>query len=187
MDGPRHHVILPALCWSPRHRDFYAITTDVSIAGIRFRSASRMASGEDLTCSIRYIGVLRARISEVEGQEFVASIRGGRPALLGLARQFVRLAQAQDLRPEPVRLHRRIVPQQKIVMVTLAGGHVVSGHVLNISASGLALLVDQALELGALIQVGRKMARVMRHFTRGVGVAFVEPLEPGAVHEAMTL
>ena len=187
MYGPRHRVILPALCWNPRRRDFYAITTDVSSEGIRFRSSSLLIAGEGITCSIRHIGILKARIDQAMGQEFVVTVHGGRPALADLARQFVTLARAQDLRPEPVRGHHRIVPKQKIVVVTLEGGHAVSGHVLNISASGVALLIDQTLDLGATIQVGQKMARVMRHFTHGVGATFMEPFEPGAVHEAMTL
>ena len=187
MNGQRHHVILPALCWNQRRRDFYAITTDVSTEGIRFRSSSRLSPGEDLTCSIRHIGLLEARIDRAVGEEFTVSVRGGRSALTDLARQFVALSRAQDLRPEVVRVHHRIVPKQKIVQVTLDGGLGVSGHVLNISASGVALLVEQSFEIGATIQVGRKLARVMRHFTHGVGAAFLEPFEPSAVHEAMTL
>ncbi|MCJ2069992.1 pilus assembly protein PilZ [Methylobacterium sp. J-030] len=188
IDGPRHRIILPALCWNPRRRDFYAITTDVSVEGIRFRSSSLLIPGEDLTCSIRHIGLLHARIDRAAGQEFMVSVRGGRPALAGLVRRFVTLSRAQDLRAaEPIRVHRRVVPRQKIVAVTLEGGHAVSGHVLNVSVSGVALLVDQALELGATIRVGQKVARVMRHFTHGVGAAFLEPFEPDAVHEAMTL
>lgn len=104
-----------------------------------------------------------------------------------MARQFVTLARAQDLRPEPLRVHHRIVPKQTVVQVTLAGGHAVSGHVLNISASGVALRVEPSLELGTVIQIGRTPARVIRQFAHGVGTAFVEPFEPGAVHEAMTL
>ncbi|MCJ2085069.1 pilus assembly protein PilZ [Methylobacterium sp. E-005] len=187
MHDPRHRIILPALCWTARRRDFYAITTDVSVEGIRFRSSSRLIPGEDITCRIRHIGLLHARIDQAAGQEFVVSVRGGRPALAGLARQFVRLSKAQDFRVEPVRIERRIVPKQKSVAVTLEGGHAVSGHVLNISASGVALLVDQTLELGATIRIGQKLARVVRHFTHGLGAAFVEPFEPSAVHEAMTL
>ncbi|MGU3667957.1 pilus assembly protein PilZ [Methylobacterium sp. A49B] len=187
MNDARHIVILPALCWNQRRRDFYAITTDVSADGIRLRSSSLLDPGEDLTCSIRHIGLLEARIDWAAGRDFVVSVRGGRPVLIGLARQFVALARAQDLRAEPLRLHRRIVPRQRIVDVTVGDGPAVAGHVLNVSASGVALLVEASLEIGATIRVGRKLARVIRHFTHGVGAAFLEPFEPSAVHEAMTL
>lgn len=183
----RHIVMLPALCWNQRRRDFYAVTADVSTEGIRFRSSSLLAPGEDLTCSIRHIGTLEARIARVAGQEFIACVRGGRAILNDLARQFVTLARAQDLQPEPIRAHRRIVPKQKIVQVTTASGEAFQGHVLNVSASGVALLVDHELEIGAMIRVGRKTATVMRHFTHGVGAAFSEPFAPSAVHEAMSL
>jgi hypothetical protein len=187
MKGQRHHIILPALCWNQRRSDFYAITTEVSSEGIRFRSASRLTPGEDLTCSIRHIGLLKVRIEQASGQEFVASARGGRSALADLARQFVTLARAQDLRAEPFRVHRRIVPRQKIVLVTLECGSALSGHVLNVSASGIALLLERVLAIGTEIQVGQKRARVIRHFSHGLGAAFVEPFEPDAIHEAMTL
>ncbi len=183
----RHIVMLPALCWNQRRRDFYAVTADVSTEGIRFRSSSRLAAGEDLTCSIRHVGTLEARIARVAGQEFIVSVRGGRAIVTDLVRQFVTLARAQDLRQEPIRVDRRIVPKQKIVQVTTASGEAFNGHVLNVSASGVALLVDHALEIGATIQVGRKSATVMRHFTHGVGAAFLEPFAPAAVHEAMSL
>ncbi|SDM92575.1 hypothetical protein SAMN05216360_104278 [Methylobacterium phyllostachyos] len=187
MHGPRHRIILPALCWTARRRDFYAITTDISAEGVRFRSSSLLIPGEDLTCSIRHIGLLHARIDRAVGQEFVVSVRGDGPALASLARHFMALSRAQDLSVEPIRVDRRIVPKQKVVTVTLEDGHAVSGHVLNISASGVALLIDRTLELGATIQVGRKLARVVRHFTHGLGAAFVESFEPGDVHDAMTL
>ena len=187
MNDPRHSVILPALCWSRRRRDFYAITTDVSADGIRLRSSALLAPGENLTCSIRHIGLLKARIDWTSGQDFVVSIQAGRAALAELARQFVTLARAQDLRAEPLRIHRRIVPRQKIVTVTLADGRAQAGHVLNISASGVALLIDPAPEIGTTFRVGRTAARVIRHFTDGLGAAFAEPFEPSAVHEAMIL
>lgn len=187
MNDTRHIIILPALCWNQRRQDFYAITTDVSADGIRLRSSSLLAPGEDLTCSIRHIGLLKARIDWASGQDFVVSVQGGRSALAGLARQFVSLARAQDLRAEPLRIHRRIVPRQKIVDVTLEGGRALLGHVLNISASGVALLIEPPLEIGTTIRIGRKLARVIRHFNHGVGAAFAEPFEPSAVHEAMTL
>jgi len=182
-----HTVFLPALCWSRRQPDFYAVTQDLSRDGITFRSASDPAIDEPLTCSIRYIGQLDVRITQVIGQEFVVSVRGGRATLNGLARQFVTLARAQNVRPEPLRGHRRIVPAQKTVAITLESGLSFPGHVLNVSASGIGLLVDRVLELGEIITIGSRAARVARHFEHGIGAAFLEPLEPDAVHATMTL
>jgi hypothetical protein len=188
MHGPRHRIILPAPCWNPRRRDFHAITTDVSAEGVGFRSPSLLIPAEDLTGSIRHFGRLEVRIDLAVGQNFVATGRGGPPVLAGLARQFVTLSRAQDPdTAEPIRVHRRLVAKQWIVAVTLESGQAVSGDVLNISASGLALLLDETPELGALIRVGQKLARVRRHFTHGVGAAFLEPFEPSDVHEAMIL
>ncbi|MCJ2092410.1 pilus assembly protein PilZ [Methylobacterium sp. J-072] len=187
MTSQRHMVVLPALCWNIRRPDFYAVTADVTAEGIRLRSSARLAAGEDLTCSIRHIGQLEVRITEVSGQDFVVWVRGGRATLNGLARQFVTLARAQNFSLEPIRGHRRIVPAQKTAVITLESGVTFPGHVLNVSASGIALLVDQALELGETIWVGSRAARVARHFEHGIGAAFLEPLEPDAVHAAMTL
>ena len=183
----RHVIVLPALCWNPRRPDFYAVTADVTGEGIRLRSSARLAAGEDLTCSIRHIGQLEVRINQVAGRDFVVGVRGGRATLNGLARQFITLARAQSVRPEPIRTHHRIVPAQKTVEITLECGLSLPGHVLNVSASGIGLLVDRALGLGETIRVGGRAARVARHFEHGIGAAFLEPLEPDAVHPAMTL
>lgn len=163
------------------------MTADVTAEGIRLRSSARLAAGEDLTCSIRHIGQLEVRITQVAGQDFVVGVRGGRATLNGLARQFVTLARAQNFRPEPIRGHHRIVPAQKTVEITLECGLSFSGHVLNVSASGIGLLIDRAVGIGETIRVGSRAARVVRHFEHGIGAAFLEPLEPSAVHAAMTL
>ncbi|WP_267357265.1 MULTISPECIES: hypothetical protein [unclassified Methylobacterium] len=52
---------------------------------------------------------------------FGYSVRGHRPALTDLAREFVTLARAPDPSP-PVRVHPRIVPKEKITAVTLEDG-----------------------------------------------------------------
>ncbi|CAA2157838.1 hypothetical protein MBRA_03197 [Methylobacterium brachiatum] len=183
----RHVIVLPALCWNVRRPDFYAVTADVTPEGIRLRSAARVAAGEELTCSIRHIGLLEVRITQVANPDFVVRVRGGRAALNGLAREFMTLARAQNRHPEPVRVHHRIVPAQKTVEITLECGLAFPGHVLNVSASGIGLLLDRALELGETIRVGARAARVVRQFEHGIGAAFLEPFAPEAVHAAMTL
>ena len=183
----RHAIVLPVLCWNRLRRDFYAVTADVSREGIRLKSSVVLAPGEDLTCSIRQIGQVEARIVRAQGQESVVAVRGHRSHIRDVVRQFVVLSRQQRDRPEPIRVEPRIVPAQKVVSITLEGGSSVPGHVLNISASSVALLVDRPLELGERILVGTKRARIARHFKHGVGAAFTEPFDPSAVHERMRL
>ena len=186
-DSDRYQVFLPALCWSRRHPDFYAVTEGISVEGIALRSAVVPEVGEALTCSIRHIGVVDARIAASEAESFVVRLSISRPQAVHVARTMVALARAQHRSLDPHRVHRRIAPDRKDITVTFDDGRTVPGRLINVSASGAALALERPVGVGTAITIGATAARVVRLFERGVGAVFAVPLDPALVDAGIRL
>ncbi|WHQ68052.1 PilZ domain-containing protein [Methylorubrum extorquens] len=182
-----HTVFLPALCWSRRQPDFYAVTQDLSRTGITFRSASDPAVNEPLTCSIRYIGQVEARVVSSGDNQFVVRLMASRQRAAEVARTMLALAREQGRTFESTRAHPRINPARKDVLVTLEDGRVLPGRLINVSSSGAALAIDHTLSRGASITIGDTAAKVVRIFRDGIGATFAFPLDPGQVHAGIRL
>ncbi|MEE7459058.1 pilus assembly protein PilZ [Methylorubrum populi] len=185
---PDHHtVILPALCWSRRQPDFHAVTQDISRSGIVFRSAVSPQIDQLLTCSIRYIGLLEARVTGTEENRFTVRVRASRQRSAEIAGTMMALAREQEPSLDTPRVHPRISPTRKDVLVTLVDGRILPGRLINISASGAALSLDYGLANGTPITIGGTAARVVRTFPDGIGAAFTFPLDPAQVHAGIQL
>jgi len=183
----RHPVVVPALCLRSDGSEFHAVTVDISSEGLRLRSATLPVVDERLICNIRDIGSIQVRVVWAGSCDFAVRVIGTTPSPGDVARRFIELARRQAKLSEVVRVHRRIVPERTAVEVELADGRRVPAQILNLSASGVALSLDTAPALGEIIRVGRRQATVARRIERGVGVAFLEPLEDAAVGEHTVL
>ncbi|GJE18088.1 PilZ domain-containing protein [Methylobacterium marchantiae] len=177
----RYKIILPALCWSRHRPDFYAVTDDLSTDGIRFKSSTIPSVDESLTCSIRHAGSLEAVVVRNAVDSFaVRVLRADHP--LGLVVQsLVSLAKAQNPPPMATRIHRRIVPDKQHVLVTTEAGSMLPGRLIDISASGAAISMEEPLDVGTLITIGRTRAKVARRFDNGIGAAFLAPFHHDAI------
>lgn len=176
LTGKYTKLILPTLCWSRYRSDFYAVTMDFSVAGLRFRSAQVPGLGETLTCSIRHTGTLEALVIHRGKTAFVARIISAEAPLPVVVRRLLDLAEEQNGDPTPQRVDPRFVPDRPDILVTTASGFQAPGRLLNVSASGAALQVDLPLEPGMRITLGCTPATVARCFEDGFGAAFLEPL-----------
>lgn len=180
-------IFLPAMCWSPRHPDFYAVTEGISARGIGFRSSVVPEAGEALICSIRYIGTLRIRVAETGPQSFVARLSTSQERAAAVARTMMALAREQHRPSEPGRVHQRITPRRRDIVVTFEDGSTLSGQLINVSASGAAVYLPKPVTVGTVITLGAKAARVMRQFQDGIGAAFLLPLDPAEVEPGIRL
>ncbi|GJE62726.1 PilZ domain-containing protein [Methylobacterium trifolii] len=182
-----HKVILPALCWSRQHHDFYAVTDAVSPDGIRFRSATVPAIDDPLTCSIRHIGVLETRVVRREANAFVVRPTTNRQRGRAVAEFLVDTARLQGPALEGYRTAPRIVPRRTDILVTLEDGSHLPSRLLNLSASGAAIHVERPLALGTRIRIGRTGGSVVRTFPQGAGIAFLVPFDPAEVSVDLVL
>lgn len=180
-------LILPAYCRSRERAEFHAVTQDIYWSGIASRSAIMPAVGQVLTCSIRYVGLFEARVVGTQDHLFVVHLLTSRRRGGEIARTMLALAHEQERPLEAWRLHARINPVNRDVLVTLEDGRVLPGRLINVSASGAALVIEDTVERGAHIVIGSTAARVVRVFRDGIGAAFVTPLDPVQVHPGIRL
>lgn len=184
---PRYPVILPALCQASDGFEFHAVTVDISATGIQLRSVIVPRVDHKLTCSIRDVGQLQTMVIQASACDFAVRVTSQSPTPGSIARRLIELSQQQARVPDTVRISRRIVPNRTAVEVSLGDGVSVTAQIINLSASGVALLMDTPLALGQPILVGRHKATVTRQIEGGVGVAFLTPLAPNAVDERTEL
>jgi hypothetical protein len=179
--------LLPALCWSQSRSDFYAVTEDVAQYGIRFKAAVVPTVGETLTCSIRHTGSLETRVIRVARERFAVRVLRAEYPLRLVAQNLLALAEEQNALPVAQRAAERIVPEIADVVVTTPYGTMIPGRVMNVSATGAAVSVDEPIEVGTLIMIGSTPAKVARCFDNGIGAAFLAPLQGGQVDPRVVL
>ncbi|TXN01104.1 pilus assembly protein PilZ [Methylobacterium sp. WL64] len=183
----RHPMVVPALCLRRDGSEFHAVTVDISSEGLRLRSATLPTVEERLICNIRGIGAAQVSVVWVGNCDFTVRIFGKAPSPGEVARRFIELARRQAKLSDVVRVHKRIVPERTAVEVVLANGRRVPAQILNLSASGVALALDNPPAVGEVILVGRRQAMVARRIERGIGAAFLEPLDDTAISEHTAL
>lgn len=172
-------IVLPAFCRVPDRIDFYAVTGDVSVRGVRLRSASLPRQGEVVECRIRGIDPFEGRAVEVTTTDFTLKVGGASSG--AIARQLLEARRSQPEPEPPVRVHPRFVPRRPDVEVARSDGQSFAARILNLSASGVAVAASRYVEPGSIVTIGDTLARVVRRFEGGFGAAFLQPFDPGSI------
>lgn len=187
LPSDRHSLILPALCWSKRRSDFYAITEDISAQGITFRSAVVPEIDTVLSCSIRFVGTFEMRVVAHNLNTFCARLAVDRARAAEIARAMMKLARDQDGPSGSGRRHRRVMPRRRDVLVKLDDGDVLPGRLLNVSISGAALHLARSVKVGMNLTLGGTTGTVVRRFDDGIGVVFDTPIDPARIDPSILL
>jgi hypothetical protein len=85
------------------------------------------------------------------------------------------------------RRNGRIVPRNDRARVTLHDGTIHEATIANFSQSGAALVIALNLKIGQQIMVGRRAARIVRNYSKGVAVAFAQLIPPDEFDENLVL
>jgi hypothetical protein len=163
------------------------VTVDVSAMGIQLKSIVTPHVDHPLTCNIRDVGRLEAMVIRANQCDFAVRVTGQNPSPGSIARRLIALSQQQARQSNSVRVSRRVVPEHTAVQVVLGDGVSVHAHIINLSASGVALLIQERLQIRQPITVGRHRATATRQIEGGVGAAFLVPLGPSPVDESTRL
>lgn len=185
IDPPIQPVAIPAYCKVADQEGFYAVTADLSVHGVRLRAARIPRRGETVECRIRHVDPFEGRVVQVSTADFILKVGGRSPG--AVARQLLDASRLQLGTNEPIRVHRRIVPADRDVEISMQDGRAAPGEIVDISASGVAVRTGLRPDIGTILVLGATPAQVVRRFEGGFGAAFLRPFDPGEVHADLIL
>jgi PilZ domain len=177
-DERRRHsrvkVRLPGQFMREDRSEYPCMTIDMSIGGVAFASEQRVEMGERIIAYLPQVGRLEGRAAREFRGGFAIKMKA--PALKRerLAEQLTWLANRQDLGMAEDRRHERIKPRKSRTTLILPTGRELIATVVDISQSGVALLLAQPATpaVGTPVTVGATKGRVVRLFAHGVAVEF---------------
>lgn len=130
--------------------------------------------GESVTVYVDKFGNIEGEIIRVLNEGFVISIRASEAE----REKFVSKIAWLDryIRQDAInsRRHGRIVPRNPNSTLLIADGSVVSCFVIDMSISGAAVSAEITPPVGTPLAVGRIVGKVIRHFSEGFAIKFVQ-------------
>ncbi|MGC2777983.1 MAG: PilZ domain-containing protein [Bradyrhizobium sp.] len=133
--------------------------------------------GDRLTSYFREFGKFEGEISDTVHGGFLLELEMTRAERAKLAEKLVWLEKKQkDPTVRDSRRDARFVPSTSHSALTLADGSYVPCFVIDASMSGAAVSSEIQPEIGTPLAVGSCIGRVVRHFSDGFAVKFVDQL-----------
>ncbi len=133
--------------------------------------------GDRLTSYFRDFGKFEGQISDTVHGGFLLELEMTRAERAKLAEKLVWLEKRQkDPTIRDSRRDARFVPNVPHSALMLADGSSIPCLVIDVSVSGVAVSSEVQPEIGTPLAVGTCIGRVVRHFSDGFAIKFVEPI-----------
>ena len=163
-------------------REYTCETVDMSPGGIRLRTAARGRIAEKVIAYLDHFGRIEGVIVRNTSDGFALKL-----ALPAVKRDKVAdlltwLANQTDAGKLEDRRHRRIVPRNPETLLQLVSGSSMPARIIDISISGVGVVIDKQPSIGARVIVGKTPGKVIRHFDNGIAVEFLR-LVPSATFD----
>ncbi|MGY6568451.1 MAG: PilZ domain-containing protein [Salinarimonas sp.] len=136
------------------------------------------AVGERAVCHFEHLGRLEGEIVRPIPGGFVMSIQASRQRRLKLADQLTWLANRDVLELGDARVGSRVQPSRRAVRIRLGDGSLLKGRVIDLSATGAAIALDDLPAIDNRLIIGSTPAIVVRHGVEAIGVRFETPIPP---------
>jgi hypothetical protein len=132
--------------------------------------------GDPITSYFSDFGKLEGFISDTSSGSFLLELEMARPTRAKLANKLIWLEKkGKDVSLIDARKNPRIVPAGMNSILTFADGATEGCIVIDMSASGVAVLADVQPPIGFPLAVGACVGRVIRLLPGGFAVRFIEP------------
>jgi hypothetical protein len=158
-------------------REFACRTSRVSPHQMMIAVPVMGAVGERVISYFGEFGKLDGLITDVVAGGFLLDLVVTKARREQLASKLTWLDRQQKAAVFDAREQERIVPENPHSTIVLADGSTTSCFVIDMSASGAAVSSELHPEIGTPLAVGGAVGRVIRHFTEGFAVKFVEQQE----------
>lgn len=157
-----------------RRRDFACRALNMSPRAMLLAAPVNGPMGERVVCHFDRFGRLEGSIIRVLTRGFVMSIDASEDERAKLALTLAWIEDHKNHDVHEARKHERVVPRDPYSTVTLADGRILTCLVIDMSASGAAVSADVVPPIGTPLAVGKVVGRVIRHFSEGFAVEFLE-------------
>ena len=171
----------------PNRQEYPCQTVDMSPGGILFVAPVKGAVGDRVIAYLEHIGRVEGEIARHVPDGFAMTIAASIRKRDKLAAQLTWLANREALGLDEDRGHERIVPRQLTTIMRLPSGRELAVRLIDLSRSGAAISMENPLDLGTSVVLGRTAGRVIRHFPGGVAVEFTLPISPDRFDENIKL
>ena len=186
----RHNRVLVAVLGRymlPNRHEYPCQTVEMSPGGVLFTAPVKGAVGDRVIAYLEHIGRVEGEIARHVPDGFAMTIAATTRKRDKLAAQLTWLANREALGLEEDRGHERIVPRQLTTIMRLQNGRELAVRLIDVSRSGAAISMENPLDIGTAVVLGRTAGRVIRHFHGGVAVEFTLPISPDRFDENIKL
>jgi len=169
-------------------REFPCQVVNMSPGGMLLVAPVVGEPGERVIAYIDHLGRLEGKIARRVENGFAMTISATLRKRDKLAAQLTWLANRQILNLPEDRRHGRFVPKNPMARLTLPNGTNVACRVIDLSQSGAAISIAEALRppVGAAVTIGKTAGRVVRHIEDGFAVEFTRLQHPDFIEENVT-
>jgi PilZ domain len=164
--------------------EFPCETVNVSPGGIAIRGAKPGNSAERVVVYIEDLGRVEGRVVRSGSGFFTGEIYAPLQKRERLAQTIAWLVKSNEEGFAHRRSRPRIDAAHERIPVRTADGQEFAAKLVDVSATGAALLLDIALPIGAHVSLDDKAASVSRRFPGGVAITFHENV-PERVREIL--
>jgi len=157
-------------------REFPCQTIDISPGGVSLVAPVAGEVGSRVIVYLEHIGRIEGVIVRQLDNGFAMTISAPQRKQDKLAAQLTWLVNRQTFGLPEDRRHERIELTNTMSFITFEDGRRIPTSVVDCSISGAALDCGEMIPLGTNITVGRREARVVRHFNGGIAVEFKQAI-----------
>ena len=170
-----------------KRREFACRIVNISSHGMTLVAPVKGAIGERVITYCDEFGKLEGAILRILDGGFVVSIELNDDARENLSARIDWYEQYKNHDLLDNRNNKRIAPKNPNTILSFADATMLSCFVIDISVSGAAISADIKPEIGTPLAVGKVVGRVVRHFTEGFAVKFIELQDIESLEEKLIL
>jgi PilZ domain len=157
-------------------REFPCQTIDLSPGGVGLVAPVIGEIGSRVIVYLEHVGRIEGIIVRELENGFAMTIVAPQRKQDKLAAQLTWLVNRQAFGLPEDRRHERIELMNTNSFITFQDGRRIPTVVVDCSISGAALDCGEMIPLGTDVTIGRREARVVRHFNGGIAVEFNQPI-----------
>ena len=171
----------------PDRREFPCQTINMSPGGLALLAPCLGNVGDRVIAYIDHIGRVEGKITRIIDNGFAMTVGATVQKRDKLAAQLTWLANRDILDLPEDRRSDRTVPRNPIAILTLEDGSRMTCRIVNLSASGAAIVADVRPRLGSLVMLGKVQACIARHLEEGFALEFVQEQIADTLEDAIAV